>query len=258
MTAAPSAAAQPANTPPANANAAPLVEAIVKEHGEGQRARAERGVSQVLAFWRRSDGDEAALREFVQTQFIADPAVLTSTRERMAEALEAADGHMLEINRKWREGAELELRPELPIDSLLAATDVGAQLQENLFSSRIAFTVLLNWPLTTLDQKTTDGPRWSRIQWAEARLTDRFNTRPSGEASAARAEASARAEAYIAGYNLWAHHLLGSDGHRPFPKGKRLLSHWNLRDQIKADYAEGTTGLARQRIMAAAMDRIAT
>src|SRR5262249_58358220 len=137
-------------------------------------------------------------------------------------------------------------------------TDVGAQLQENLFSSKIAFTVLLNWPLTTLDQKVSEGPRWSRIQWAEARLTDRFNTRPSGEASAARAAASAQAEAYIAGYNLWAHHLLASDGQRLFPKGKRLLSHWNLRDQIKADYAEGATGLARQRIMSAAMDRIAS
>jgi hypothetical protein len=234
------------------------VEALVKQHGEAQRARAERGVAQVLAFWRASDGDEAALREFVQTQFIADPALLARTRERMTQALEAADGHLLEVGRTWREGAELELKPELPIDSLLAATDPGAQLQENLFSSRIAFTVLLNWPLTTLDQKTTDGPRWSRVQWAEARLTDRFATRPSGAASAARAEASAQAEAYIAGYNLWAHHLLGPDGERLFPKGKRLLSHWNLRDQIKADYAEGATGLARQRTMAAAMDRIAT
>ena len=238
--------------------AAPLVEALVKQHGEAQRARAERGVSQVLAFWRPSDGDDAALRDFLLAQFIADPALLTRTRQRMEQALEASDGHFLEIGRTWREGAELELRPELPIDSLLAATDPGAQLQENLFSSRIAFTVLLNWPLTSLDQKTTDGPKWSRVQWAEARLTDRFATRPSGEASAARAAASAQAEAYIAGYNLWAHHLLGPDGERLFPKGKRLLSHWNLRDQIKADYAEGATGLVRQRIMAAAMDRIAT
>ena len=251
-------ATTPATTPPAKPAAAPLIEAIVQQHGEGQRARAERGVSQVLSFWRASDGDDAALRELVQTEFIADPAVLARTRERMAEALEAADGHLLEISRKWREGAELELHPELPIDSLLAATDPGAQLQENLFSSKIAFTVLLNWPLTTLDQKVTDGPRWSRVQWAEARLTDRFNTRPSGEATAARAAASAEAEAYIAGYNLWAHHLLAADGQRLFPKGKRLLSHWNLRDQIKADYAEGATGLARQRIMSAAMDRIAS
>src|SRR5262249_45006345 len=149
------AASPPASATPAKPTAAPLADAIVKQDGEGQQAGAERGVSQVLAFWRPSDGDEAALREFVQTQFIADPAVLARTRERMAGALEAADGHFLEVSRKWREGAELELQPELPIDSLLAATDPGAQLQENLFSSRIAFTVLLNWPLTTLNQKTT-------------------------------------------------------------------------------------------------------
>src|SRR5262249_45465154 len=54
------------------------------------------------------------------------------------------------------------------------------------------------------------------------------------------------------------HHLLGPDGQRPFPKGKRLLSHWNLRDQIRADYAEGPAGLVRQRLIRAAMERIVT
>jgi hypothetical protein len=37
-----------------------------------------------------------------------------------------------------------------------------------------------------------------------------------------------------------------------------LLSHWNLRDQIKADYAEGQTGLVRQRLLRAAIERIVT
>ena len=102
------------------------------------------------------------------------------------------------------------------------------------------------------------GPGWSRARWAEARLAGRFATRPSGAALAERAEASAAAEAYIAGYNLWVHHLMASDGQRPFPSGKRLLSHWNLRDQIKADYAEGQAGLVRQRLLRSAIERIVT
>jgi hypothetical protein len=32
------------------------------------------------------------------------------------------------------------------------------------------------------------------------------------------------------------HHLVGDDGERLFPPGMRLLSHWNLRDEIKASY----------------------
>jgi hypothetical protein len=243
-------------TPAADAQG--LVEALVRQHGEAVRPRAERGVSQVVAFWRPEDGDAAARERFVLSAFIADPAVLARTRDRLAEAFESADGHLLEVGRTWRAGAELDRGPELPVDALLAATDPGAQLQENLFSSKIAFTALLNWPLDTLDEMVAQGPAWSRTRWAEARLTGRFATRPSGAALAQRAEASAAGEAYIAGYNLWVHHLVGSDGARPFPKGKRLLSHWNLRDQIKADYAEGQAGLARQRLLRAAIERIVT
>ncbi len=245
----------------AKPSAAPLVEALVAKHGVGQRARAEQGVRQVLSFWRPGpdgDGDERALSDFVTSQFIADAATLERTLARFEETLEAADGHFLEIGRTWRSGAELELGPELPLDSFLAATEPSAHLQEDLFASKIAFVALLNWPLPTLDEMVAQGPGWTRRQWAAARLTRRFSLRPSGAAEGARAAAAARAAAYIAGYNLWVHHLLAADGTRPFPKGKRLLSHWNLRDQIKADYAEGTAGLVRQRLLVAAMNRIVT
>ena len=242
-------------------SAASLVDALVAKYGEGQRQRAEQGVRQVLAFWRpgpEGDGDERALVEFVTSEFIADPATLERTLSRFEEVLEAADGHFLEVGRSWRSGAELELGPELPVDGLLAATDPAAHLQEDLFASKIAFVALLNWPLPSLDEMVADGPGWTRRQWAAARLTRRFSLRPSGAAEAARAAASAKGEAYIAGYNLWVHHLLAQDGTRPFPKGKRLLSHWNLRDQIKADYAEGAAGLIRQRLLVQAMSRIVT
>lgn len=238
-----------------------LVNALVAKHGEAQRRRAEQGVRQVLAFWRlgaNGDGDESALREFLNSQFIADPALLERTLQRFEEVLEAADGHFLEIGRSWRTGAELELGPELPIDGFLAATEPAAHLQEDLFSSKVAFVALLNWPLPSLDEMVSLGPAWTRRQWAAARLTQRFSLRPGGTAEAARAAAEAKASAYIAGYNLWVHHLLGPEGTRPFPKGKRLLSHWNLRDQIKADYAEGAAGLVRQRLLVAAMNRIVT
>jgi hypothetical protein len=36
----------------------------------------------------------------------------------------------------------------------------------------------------------------------------------------------------------------------------RLLSHWNLRDEIKADYADGQAGLAKQLMISKVMERI--
>src|SRR5205814_8069614 len=56
------------------------------------------------------------------------------------------------------------------------------------------------------------------------------------------------------------HHVLAPDGRRLFPKGVRLLTHWNLRDQIKADYAEPdkAMALARQRLVQQVMECIVT
>ena len=53
------------------------------------------------------------------------------------------------------------------------------------------------------------------------------------------------------------HHVLGEDGERRFPTGKRLISHWNLRDELKANYAD-EDGLAKQRTIVKVMERIVT
>ena len=237
-----------------------LVGALVQKHGEGARPRAERGVRQVAAFWRAEDGDAAALRAFVEESFVADPKQLEALLARFSAAFEQVDGHMLEIGRALRSWNELELGPQMEVDQLFASMDVGAHLPEDLFSSKLAFVALLNFPQPDLQEMVAQGPHWSRPQWAQARLTRRFALRPSGAALQALAKASADAEAYIAGYNIWMHHVLAPDGRRLFPKGVRLLTHWNLRDQIKADYAEPDQplALARQRLIRDVMERIVT
>ena len=237
-----------------------LVAALVRKHGEPSRARAERGIRQVSAYWRADDGDAAALRTFVEDAFVADPQQLDALLGRFSAAFEQIDGHMLEIGRALRSWNELELGPQMDVDQAFAALDVSAHLPEDLFTSKLAFVALLNFPQPDLQEMVSQAPRWSRKQWAHARLTRRFAVRPSGAALQAVAKATADAEAYIAGYNLWMHHVLAPDGRRLFPKGVRLLTHWNLRDQIKVDYAEPDKALAltRQRLIRDVMERIVT
>ena len=234
-----------------------LVAALVQRHGEASRARAERGVKQVTAYWRPEDGD---LRGFALESFVADAPGQEALLKRFSMAFEQIDGHFLEIGRALRSWSELELGPQLPVDQLFAGLDLSAHASEDLFASKLAFVALLNFPLPDLQEMVAQGPHWSRAQWAMARLTRRFALRPSGAARQAVAKASADAEAYIAGYNLWTHHLLSPEGKRLFPKGMRLLTHWNLRDQIKADYAEKdqAQALPRQRLIREAMERIVT
>ena len=54
------------------------------------------------------------------------------------------------------------------------------------------------------------------------------------------------------------HHLIDEEGKRLFPPKLRLLSHWNLRDEIKADYSDDENGLAKQRMIQKVMERIVT
>jgi hypothetical protein len=237
-----------------------LVEALVQKHGEASRARVERGVRQVAAYWRTEDGDAAALTRFALESFVDAGEPQAALRQRFSAAFEQIDGHLLEINRGLQSWSQLELGPQLDVDALFASLDVGAHVSEDLFSSRLAFVALLNFPLPDLQEMTAQGPRWSRAQWAEARLTRRFALRPSGSARQAVAKAAADSDAYIAGYNIWMHHVLARDGKRLFPKGMRLLSHWNLRDQIKADYAEKDQTLAvkRQELIRGVMEKVVT
>jgi len=234
---------------------AAAVAALVKKHGEEERPRIERGVRQVAALWKEgTDGDLAA---FCLEQYAADPAQRDALFQRLETAMEQLDGHLNEIARELRRPADVEIGPLLPVDPLLAGYAPWAHVTEDLFQSKVAFVALLNFPLTTLEDRLRDGPKYTRRQWAEVRLTGRFSQRVPGDVQQGLAKATADANLYIAQYNIWTHHLLDGHGQRLFPSGQRLISHWYLRDQIKSDYA-APDGIARQRMLVQVMDRIVT
>jgi hypothetical protein len=232
--------------------------ALAARHGEAARPRIERGLRQVAAFWRPADGDARAFRAFAEANFVSDPRELDGLLRRLEEALEQMDGAVVEVNRAFARRAALDLGPLTEADRLLAAVDFGAHAVDDLFDGKVAFAVLLNFPLTTLDERLSRGPGWSRREWAEVRLAGRFARRVPAEVNQEIARAAAAADLYVADYNVFMHHVVTGDGKhrvRLFPEGMRLLSHWNLRDQIKADYA-ARDGLARQRAVAKVMERI--
>jgi hypothetical protein len=245
---------KPSNLPIAPAVLADAKTKLLAKYGEAHRARIERGVDQVATAWRADDGDVVA---FCLDQFVAEPAAIDALFVRLETIMEQIDGHDLELGRSVRWGTEVEAGPMLPVDTLLASYDAGAHVTEDLFTSKVAFAALLNFPLTRLADRLRDGASYSRRTWAEVRLTGRFSRRVPGELAQAASAAEAAAEQYIAGYNLWMHHVLGENGERRFPTNKRLISHWNLRDELKANYAD-KDGLAKQRTIAKVMDRIVT
>jgi hypothetical protein len=225
---------------------------LIKQHGDAQRARIERGVDQLVSLWQAEDGD---LETFANEHFIADQKLLDDTFARFEANFEQLDGHLLEVARELRRASDLDVGPLLKVDSIFAGYDPWAHLTEDFFKNKLAAIVLLNFPVATLKEKLEQGAKYSRRQWAEVRLAGRFDRRVPAAVQQEIAAAGAAAEEYIAEYNIWMHHLLDKDGRRPFPKGLRLLSHWNLRDELKANYADPDRA-AKQGLILQVMERI--
>jgi hypothetical protein len=231
---------------------------LLAKYSEAQRARIRTGLHQVAEFWRPEDGDAAAFEAFVRANFAGDQASLDTIFDRYQRLLEQLDGHMHEISREFQTQQDLDLGPIRPYDEVFGGYDPAAHVVDDFFQNKLAFVVLLNFPLTTLEERINLGPKWTRRQWAETRLAERFSKRIPADVNLAIAQAGSDAANYIAGYNVWMYHLVDDQGQRPFPPKMRLLSHWNLRDEIKADYADSQHGLAKQRMIQQVMERIVT
>jgi hypothetical protein len=239
------------------ASVAKLQKELAAKYGDAQKPRLTRGLRQVADFWRAEDGNAAAFEEFGRRNFAGDQQTLDTLFTRVELLFEKLGGHMLEIGIEFRKQVDLDRGPIQPYDEIFAAYDPGAHLLDDFFKNKLAFVVLLNFPLTTLDERLREGDRWTRRQWAEARLAQAFSKRIPAAVNQGVAQALADAEQYIAEYNIWMHHLLDENGQRLFPPKMRLLSHWNLRDQIKADYSE-PNGLPKQRMIQQVTERIVT
>ena len=162
-----------------------------------------------------SDGDLAA---FCLEQFVAEPKARDELFARLQAMSEQIRAHPRDRPRRALEQRGRH-RADAPVEPLLAAYDPARTSIEDMFTSKVAFAALLNFPLTTLADRIRDGAQLHRAaQWAEVRLTRKFDTRVPGELLQAASAAEAAADQYIAGYNIWMHHVLAEDGKRLFPR----------------------------------------
>jgi hypothetical protein len=238
------------------ASAAQLNKELTAKYGSEQSERLDRGIEQALNLWREEDGDAKVFEAFVRANFAGDAQTLDAMFTRFEDLLEKLDGHMNEIVLSFRRQMDLTLGPILPFDEAFGAYDPSAHIGDDFFENKIAFIALLNFPLTTLEERLSMGKKWTRREWAEVRLAQRFSKRIPADVNLAIAKASAESDQYIADYNIWMHHLVNDDGERLFPAKMRLLAHWNLRDEIKSQYPNGEEGLPKQRMIQKVMEHI--
>ena len=229
---------------------------IISEKGETSRFRVERGVAQVAALWRKEDGTPEEFSAFCKTGFIADAAQLDSLFGKIQRNLEIISGYFHKIDLELKEPVQLTGPEITPMDELFGGYDISSHLDEDLFANKIAFTAALNFPYYSLEEKTKQGKQWSRMQWAYARMGDRFTTRIPSDVLQNLSQVLAMADGYISGYNICMGSLQNNKGEKLFPVDMKLISHWGLRDELKSDYSDKLRGKEKQELIYSVMKRI--
>lgn len=230
-------------------------EYLLGKYGEAQKFRINRGVQQTAAFWRAADGSAEEFIKFCQLNFIPDPERLQAHFQRIESNFETLSGHLNKISLDLKRALHLDWGEIHPIDQRFGQFDPAAHFSDDMFDGKIAFDILLNFPAYSLAEKTELGPNWSRREWAYARCGDLFLSRLPARVSQNAAAAASEAETYISEYNIHMGQLLDDEGKTLFPENLKLISHWGLRDRLKALYAE-KHGLARQETIYEVLKRI--
>jgi hypothetical protein len=246
--------------------AEPFVPAAIKEqvkqfllqkNGEASRFRIERGVEQAARFWRAEDGTPQEFEKFCREQFIGSPEMLDTVFQRLELFDEALTGHYTEMQRDLIRPLDLDWGEILPIDMAIGEFNPSAHLTDDLFANKLAFIVVLNFPHYSLEEKTKLGPGWSRKEWAYARVGDQFTSRVPAEIQQQVSKTMTQADVYISEYNIFMGKVADADGRTYFPENLKLISHWGLRDELKARYKD-PEGLKKQRLIYEIMQRIIT
>ncbi len=228
---------------------------LVDKYGESFEEQIRTGVSQVAQRWVEDDGNTDDLANFCLDNFLADAEQREEVFQRFIANLESLFGHLHHVYRDFNHMLHVDAGPMLNIDQMFANYNVYAHVNDDFYKSRLAHVILLNFPMTDLVEKSRAGGNWSRQRWAEARLAEQFDDRIPGEVQRQRSNAYSAVEEYVYNYNIFMDNVLGEDGRSLFDNGLKLISHWGLRDELKAQYAL-EDGLPRQQLIEKIMERI--
>jgi len=235
-----------------------VIDALQSQYPDLNTDRARKGVEQAAALWYTTDGSTDDFLTFCVDNYVNDCVLREQLFDRISNKFEILIGYFNKISVLLKEpvhmvGGELQL-----IDYEMAAYEVSAHFNDDMFASKIAFTVIINFPSYSLADKKVLGENWTRKEWAYARLGDVFTSRVPANIQQEIATAESAADNYISDYNIMMGHLLNEAGEKLFPKDMSLISHWNLRDELKSNYSDAQRGLEKQRMIYTVMKRIIT
>ena len=232
---------------------------VVKELSQkhpSEKDRIKKCAAQTAALWRKEDGTEADFSAFCLKNFMTGKD-LETLLERFERKYESISGHFTALMLDLRHELDEDTGPMHPSDAVFASLNPAVHLTDDLFKTKLAFLVLLNFEAETLETCLKKGTGWSRTKWAETRLAQRHLFRVPAEISQEITDTYAKSAEYVYGYNIFMGGLRDEKGEKLFPDDLELISHWGLRDHLKTYYSENSAkNLNCQRAVYKTMERI--
>ncbi|MBI4655288.1 MAG: hypothetical protein HY746_00925 [Elusimicrobia bacterium] len=212
-------------------------------------------VRQTAKLWKGRDGSPRDFENFCLDNFFTGES-LEILFERFEEKIECINGHFTAMMLKLRLQMDEDTGESHPVDQMFASYAPFAHFLEDMFQTKLAFTALLNFPVKYLEECLENGVKFSRKEWAQARLAKKFMFRIPPEITRKINQAYVKAENYIADYNIYLDKILDCNKSPMFKAGGKLISHWGLRDRIKSLYSNPRENLKKQQIIFKIMERI--
>lgn len=233
------------------------IAAITTTYPEADSAIVARGVEQVAALWHESDGSENDFQQLLTSSYAGTSEQRHALYNRLAYILEQCKQSADLLNNTLQEPTTLLGKGEpINVDWIISGYSPMSHFAEDMFAYKLAHICVLNFPHYNLEEKNTLGNQWTRQEWAYARMGDLFHTRIPGNVMAAYSQTLSEAENYIAGYNIMMHCLRNEQGEALWHAPMILLSHWNLRDELKSNYANVPHASEKQEMIYQVMLRI--
>jgi len=232
-----------------------VINILLSQYGDTQKFRIQKGVNQVAEFWQESDGNVEEFKKFCIENFAGDENKQKYLFDKFEYYNEILNGYLNEMMIELRLPIDLDWGKTEPIDLIMGSYNPYAHLYDDLFANKYIFLVLLNFPKYSLQERETLGAEWNRLQWAYARLAGNYTARIPADINQKVSDILTDADQYISEYNIYMGNLLDDKMQKLFPDDMKLVSHWGLRDEIKARYTN-PLDLDKQKMIYKVMERI--
>ncbi|MEF3280010.1 MAG: hypothetical protein K6357_03480 [Elusimicrobiota bacterium] len=213
-----------------------VIKELIKKFPQ-EKIRIKIGVNQVAKLWRKEDGSEKEFIDFCLNNFeTVEKAELIF--QRYNEKYEHIKGHLIALYLKLRLELDEDRGELLNIDRAFSNLNPLTHLSDDLFKTKIAFIILLNFKADDLKTTIANMDKLSRKEWAINRMTKQFTSRVPSEVSQKITNTYSKASEYVYSYNIKIKNITDENGKKIFDEELTLITHWGLRDQIKLYYRE--------------------